>query len=109
VQNYTGKIITRGVFVDLAAHRGVDTRTRLRHHRRRPRRVPFAAIATDTWGIELLHNEIDVWQPLHVLLDDGRVDWTAADAYIREAGLRSGCPRVPGEFSECSSSTGCCR
>ena len=27
----------------------------------------IAAIATDTWGIEVLPNEIDVWQPLHVV------------------------------------------
>ena len=26
-----------------------------------------AAVATDTWGIEVLPNEIDVWQPLHVV------------------------------------------
>src|ERR1700761_794442 len=26
-----------------------------------------SAIATDTWGIEVLPNEIDVWQPLHVV------------------------------------------
>src|SRR5262245_13292946 len=27
----------------------------------------IAAIATDTWGIEVLPNEIDCWQPLHVV------------------------------------------
>ena len=118
VQNYTGKIITRGVLVDLAAHRGVDTlepgyaitaddldeylaaknlqirpgdalivRTGFMAARRGTwgdyaggpspglslhtapwlRDKDVAAVATDTWGIEVLPNEIDVWQPLHVV------------------------------------------
>jgi len=118
VQTYTGKIITRGVFVDLAEYRGVDTlepgypistddldeylgaknleirpgdalivRTGFMAARRGKwgdyaggpspglslHTAPWipdkdiAAIATDTWGIELLPNEIDVWQPLHVV------------------------------------------
>ena len=118
VQNYTAKIITRGVFVDLAAHRGVDAlepgyaittddlddylaathleirsgdaviiRTGFMAARRwnwgdyaggpspglslhtAPwlRDKDIAAIATDTWGIEVLPNEIDCWQPLHVV------------------------------------------
>jgi kynurenine formamidase len=118
VQNYTGKIVTRGVFVDLPAHRGVDTlepgyaittddldeyfaaknleirpgdalivRTGFMAARRGKwgdyaggpspglslhtapwlRDNDVAAVATDTWGIEVLPNEIDVWQPLHVV------------------------------------------
>jgi kynurenine formamidase len=118
VQNYTGKIVTRGVFVDLPAHRGVDTlepgyaitiddldeylaakdleirpgdalivRTGFMAARRGKwgdfaggpspglslHTAPWlhdhdiAAVATDTWGIEVLPNEIDVWQPLHVV------------------------------------------
>jgi kynurenine formamidase len=118
VQNYTGRIVTRGVFVDLAEHRGVDTlepgyaittddldeylsaknleirpgdaliiRTGFMAARRGNwgdyaggpspglslhtapwiRDKDIAAIATDTWGIEVLPNEIDVWQPLHVV------------------------------------------
>lgn len=118
VQNYTGKIVTRGVFVDLAEHHGVDTldpgyaittddleeylaakslevrpgdaliiRTGFMAARRANwgdyaggpspglslhtapwiRDHDIAAIATDTWGIEVLPNEIDCWQPLHVV------------------------------------------
>jgi kynurenine formamidase len=118
VHNYTGKIVTRGVFVDLPTHRGVDTlepgyaittddldeylaaknleirpgdalivRTGFMAARRGNwgdyaggpspglslHMAPWlhdkdiAAIATDTWGIEVLPNEIDVWQPLHVV------------------------------------------
>jgi len=118
VQNYTGKIVTRGVFVDLPAHRGVETLEpgyavttddldeylAAKHLQIRPgdalivrtgfmaarrgkwgdyaggpspglslhtapwlRDNDIAAIATDTWGIEVLPNEIDVWQPLHVV------------------------------------------
>jgi kynurenine formamidase len=118
VQNYTGKIVTRGVFVDLPTHRGVDTlepgyaittddldeylvskhleirpgdalivRTGFMAARRGKwgdyaggpspglslhtapwlRDNDIAAVATDTWGIEVLPNEIDVWQPLHVV------------------------------------------
>jgi kynurenine formamidase len=118
VQNYTGKILTRGVFVDLATHRGVDTlepgyaittddldeylaaknlqirpgdaliiRTGFMAARRGNwgdyaggpspglslhtaswiRDKDIAAIATDTWGIEVLPNEIDCFQPLHVV------------------------------------------
>jgi len=118
VQNYTGKIVTRGVFVDLATHRGVDTLEpgyaittddleeylAAKHLEIRPgdaliirtgfmsarrgnwgdyaggpspglslhtapwiRDKDIAAIATDTWGIEVLPNEIDCWQPLHVV------------------------------------------
>jgi kynurenine formamidase len=118
VQNYTGKIVTRGVFVDLPAYRGVDTlepgyaittddldeylaaknldirpgdaliiRTGFMAARRGNwgdyaggpspglslhtapwlRDNDVAAVATDTWGIEVLPNEIDVWQPLHVV------------------------------------------
>jgi len=118
VHNYTGKIVTRGVFVDLAEHRGADTlepgyaittdeldeylaaknleirpgdaliiRTGFMAARRDNwgdyaggpspglslhtapwiRDNDIAAIATDTWGIEVLPNEIDCWQPLHVV------------------------------------------
>lgn len=118
VQNYTGRIITRGVFVDLAEYWGVETldpgypittadlddylaakkleirsgdaliiRTGFMAARRGNWRdyaggaapglslhtAPWlrdhdiAAVATDTWGIEVLPNEIDVWQPLHVV------------------------------------------
>ncbi len=118
VQNYTGKIVTRGVFVDLATHRGVETldpgyaitaddldeyfaakhleirrgdaliiRTGFMAARRGDwadyaggpspelslhtaswlRDKDIAAIATDTWGIEVLPNEIDCFQPLHVV------------------------------------------
>ncbi len=118
VQNYTGKIVTRGVFVDLATHRGVDTLDpgyaittddldeylAAKHLEIRPgdallvrtgfmgvrrenwgdyaggpspglslhtaswiREKDIAAIATDTWGIEVLPNEIDCFQPLHVV------------------------------------------
>jgi kynurenine formamidase len=118
VQNYTGKLVTRGVFVDLAAHNGVGTlepgyaitaddldeylaakhlkirsgdaliiRTGFRAARRGSwgdyaggpspglslhtapwlRDKDIAAIATDTWGIEVLPNEIDCFQPLHVV------------------------------------------
>jgi kynurenine formamidase len=118
VQNYTGKILTRGVFADLAAHRGVDAlepgyaitaddldeclaaenleirpgdaliiRTGFMGARRGNRgdyaggpspglslhtaswirEKDVAAVATDTWGIEVLPNEIDCWQPLHVV------------------------------------------
>jgi kynurenine formamidase len=118
VQNYTGKIVTRGVFVDLAGYRDVDTlepgyaittddldeylgskkldirpgdallvRTGFMAARRGKwgdyaggpspglslDTAPWlhdndiAAVATDTWGIEVLPNEIDVWQPLHVV------------------------------------------
>jgi len=115
---YTGKLVTRGVFVDLPAHRGVDTlepgyaittddldeylaaknleirpgdalivRTGFMAARRGKwgdyaggpspglslhtapwlRDNDVTAVATDTWGIEVLPNEIDVWQPLHVV------------------------------------------
>lgn len=118
VQHYTGKIVTRGVFLDLAAHRGVDAlepgyaitaedleeclaaenldlrpgdallvRTGFMATRRGNwgdyaggpspglslhtapwlRDNDIAAVATDTWGIEVLPNEIDCWQPLHVV------------------------------------------
>jgi kynurenine formamidase len=118
VQNYTGKIVTRGVFVDLAEHRGIETldpgyaitvddieefltakdlvirpgdaliiRTGFMAVRRGRwgdyaggpspglslqtapwiRDNDIAAVATDTWGIEVLPNEIDCWQPLHVV------------------------------------------
>jgi len=118
VQNYTGKIVTRGVFVDIAEHRGVETldpgyaitaddldeclaannlqirpgdallvRTGFMGARRGKwadyaggpspglslhtatwiRDNDIAAVATDTWGIEVLPNEIDCWQPLHVV------------------------------------------
>ena len=118
VQTYTGKILTRGVFVDLAAHRGVDTLEpgyaittddlveylAAKNLQIRPgdaliirtgfmaawrgnwgdyaggpsaglslhtapwlRDKDIAAIATDTWGIEVLPNEIDCFQPLHVV------------------------------------------
>ena len=118
VQNYTGKIVTRGVFIDLATHWGVDAldpgyaiatddleqyleanhldvrpgdaliiRTGFMAARRENwgdyaggpspglslHTAPWlhdndiAAVATDTWGIEVLPNEIDVWQPLHVV------------------------------------------
>ena len=118
VQNYTGKIVTRGVFVDIAEHRGVETldpgyaitaddldeclaannlqirpgdallvRTGFMGARRGKwadyaggpspglslhtatwiRDNDVAAVATDTWGIEVLPNEIDCWQPLHVV------------------------------------------
>lgn len=118
VQNYTGRIVTRGVFVDLPEHRGVDAldpgyaistddldeclvaknleirpgdalivRTGFMAARRRNwgdyaggpspglslhtaawlREKDIAAVATDTWGIEVLPSEIDVWQPLHVV------------------------------------------
>ncbi|SPM42766.1 Kynurenine formamidase [Mycobacterium numidiamassiliense] len=118
VQNYTGKIVTRGVFVDLAAHWGVHSlepgyaittddldgylteknleirpgdalivRTGFLGARRERwgdyaggpspglslhtapwiRDQDIAAIAADTWGIEVLPNEIDCWQPLHVV------------------------------------------
>jgi kynurenine formamidase len=118
VQNYTGRIVTRGVFVDLAVHRGVDSlepgyaittddldeylaakgldlrpgdaliiRTGFLGARRGKwgdyaggpspglslhtapwiRDKDIAAVATDTWGIEVLPNEIDCWQPLHVV------------------------------------------
>jgi hypothetical protein len=118
VQHYTGKIVTRGVFVDLAEYRGVDTldpgyaitaddldeylatknlqirpgdalliRTGFMGVRRGNwgdyaggpspglslhtatwiRDNDIAAVATDTWGIEVLPNEIDCWQPLHVV------------------------------------------
>jgi len=118
VQNYTGKIVTRGVFVDIAEHRGVETldpgyaitaddldeclaannlqirpgdallvRTGFMGARRGKwadyaggpspglslhtatwiRDNDLAAVATDTWGIEVLPNEIDCWQPLHVV------------------------------------------
>ena len=118
VQNYTGKIVTRGVFVDIAEQRGVETldpgyaitaddldeclaannlqirpgdallvRTGFMGARRGKwadyaggpspglslhtatwiRDNDVAAVATDTWGIEVLPNEIDCWQPLHVV------------------------------------------
>lgn len=118
VQNYTGKIVTRGVFADLAEYRGVDSldpgyaiaaddldeylaaknlelrpgdaliiRTGFMAARRGNwedyaggsspglslhtapwiREKDIAAIATDTWGIEVLPNEIDCLQPLHVV------------------------------------------
>lgn len=118
VQNYTAKIVTRGVFIDLAVHRGADTldpgyaitaedldeylaaknleirpgdaliiRTGFMAARREKwgdyagghspglslhtapwlRAKDIAAIATDTWGIEVLPNEIDCWQPLHIV------------------------------------------
>lgn len=118
VQHYAGRIVTRGVFVDLAEHRGVDTlepgyaitvedledflaakglevrpgdalivRTGFLGARRGNwddyaggaspglslhtapwlREKDVAAIATDTWGVEVLPNEIDCWQPLHVV------------------------------------------
>jgi kynurenine formamidase len=118
VQNYTGKIVTRGVFVDLAEHRGIESldpgyaitvgdleeclaakdlvvrpgdalivRTGFMAARRGQwgdyaggpspglsletapwiRDKDIAAVATDTWGIEVLPNEIDCWQPLHVV------------------------------------------
>ena len=118
VQNYTGKIVTRGVFVDLAGHRGIESldpgyaitvddleecltakdlvvrpgdalivRTGFMAARRGRwgdyaggpspglslqtapwlRDNDIAAVATDTWGIEVLPNEIDCWQPLHVV------------------------------------------
>ncbi|MFY2859244.1 cyclase family protein [Mycobacterium sp. THU-M104] len=118
VQNYTGRIVTRGVFIDLAEHWGVEAldpgyaitvhdleeclaqtdlavrpgdalviRTGLMAARRGQwgdyaggpspglslhtapwlRDQDIAAIATDTWAIEVLPNEIDVWQPLHVV------------------------------------------
>ena len=118
VQNYTGKIVTRGVLVDLAEHRGVETlqpgypittddledclaaegveirpgdalivRTGFMKARRGNwgdyaggpspglslhtapwiRDNDIAAVATDTWGIEVLPNEIDCWQPFHVV------------------------------------------
>jgi kynurenine formamidase len=118
VQNYTGKIVTRGVFVDLAEHWQVEAlepgyaittddldeylaaknleirpgdalivRTGFMGVRRGKwgdyaggpspglslhtapwlRDKDIAAIATDTWGIEVLPNEIDCFQPLHVV------------------------------------------
>ncbi|MFD4369478.1 cyclase family protein [Rhodococcus sp. NPDC058521] len=118
VQHYTGKIITRGVFVDVAEHRGVDSlepgdaitvdelekclaakkleirtgdalivRTGFMAARRGKwqdyaggpapglslhtapwiREHDIAAVATDTWGVEVRPNEIDCWQPFHVV------------------------------------------
>jgi kynurenine formamidase len=118
VHNYTGRIVTRGIFVDLAEHRGVQSlepgyaitaddldeylaakklevrpgdalliRTGFMSVRRHNwgdyaggpspglslhtapwlREKDVAAIATDTWGIEVLPNEIECPQPLHVV------------------------------------------
>jgi kynurenine formamidase len=118
VQHYTGKMVTRGVFIDVPTFQGVDTlepgyaitpadldeylsakrltvgpgdalivRTGFMAARRDNwgdyaggpspglsldtapwlRDKDIAAVATDTWGIEVLPNEIDVWQPLHVV------------------------------------------
>lgn len=118
IENYTGKIAMRGVLVDVAAHRGVDSlrpgeaigpdevdvilRTRgmsiapgdallIRTGFMSARRgnwgdyaggsapglslhmAPWlhqhdvAAIATDTWGVEVRPNEIDYFQPLHII------------------------------------------
>lgn len=118
VHNWTAKIVTRGVFVDLAAHRGVESldpgyaittddldeyleakdleiragdalviRTGFLTSRRGRwsdyaggpspglslhtapwlRDKDIAAVAADTWGIEVLPSEIDCWEPLHVV------------------------------------------
>ncbi|ADG99445.1 cyclase family protein [Segniliparus rotundus DSM 44985] len=118
VQHYTGRIVTRGVFADLAEHRGVEAlepgdaitadeleeclaaegveirpgdalvvRTGFLGARRGKwadyaggaspglslhtapwlREKDIAAVATDTWGVEVLPNEIDCWQPLHIV------------------------------------------
>jgi kynurenine formamidase len=118
VHHYTGKIVTRGVFVDFPEFKGVPTldpgyaisvddfekylaaknlklrpgdallvRTGFMAARRGNwgdyaggpspglslhtapwiRENDIAAIATDTWGLEVLPNEIDCFQPLHVV------------------------------------------
>ncbi len=118
IQNMTGRIVTRGVFVDLANWKGVDSlqpgypivpdevdgyladkgitmrsgdalivRTGFMAVRRANwgdysggaapglslRMAPWlhrhgvAAVATDTWGVEVRPNEIPVFQPLHLV------------------------------------------
>lgn len=118
VHNWTARIVTRGVFVDLAADRGVESlelgyaittddleeyldangleirsgdalliRTGFMTARRgcwgdyaggpspglSLHTAPWlhdrdiAAVATDTWGIEVLPSEIDCWEPLHIV------------------------------------------
>ena len=118
VHHYTGKIVTRGIFVDLPEHKGVDSldpgyavsvddleeylaaknlqvragdalmlRTGFMAARRGNwgdyaggaspglslhtapwiRAKDIAAIGSDTWGLEVLPNEIDCFQPLHVV------------------------------------------
>ena len=118
VENYTGRIVMRGVLVDVATHRGVDAlrpgeaitpddldevldahtltvepgdallvRTGFMATRRGRwgdyaggpapglslhtapwlREHDVAAVATDTWGVEVRPNEIGYFQPLHVV------------------------------------------
>lgn len=120
IENYTGKVITRGVLVDVARHlgqpylepgqaitvehlenalaaQGVEeirkgdaliVRTGFLGHRRREwgdfgaggdspglslHTLPWiyehdiAAVATDTWGVEVRPNEIDYFQPFHIV------------------------------------------
>jgi kynurenine formamidase len=118
IENYTGRVVMRGVLVDVARHRDVESlppgtaitiadldevldahgltvdpgdallvRTGFMSERRDAwgdyaggpapglslhtapwlREHDVAAVATDTWGVEVLPNEIDVFQPLHVV------------------------------------------
>ena len=118
IENYTARIATRGLLVDLATERGVETldpgyavtaeeiegfldahalhvrrgdallvRTGFMAARRQKwgdyaggpapglslhtapwlHRAEVAAVATDTWGVEVRPNEIDYFQPLHIV------------------------------------------
>lgn len=118
IENYTARIATRGVLVDLATERGVESlepgypvtsddierclaahglhvrsgdalivRTGFMAARRQEwgdyaggpapglslhtapwlHRSQIAAVATDTWGVEVRPNEIDYFQPLHIV------------------------------------------
>ncbi|GAB3572647.1 cyclase family protein [Amycolatopsis endophytica] len=118
IENYTGRVVMRGVLVDLPAHRGVESlepgepitpdaieevlaahdvtvrpgdallvRTGFMAARRGHwgdyaggpapglslhtapwlREHDIAAVATDTWGVEVRPNEIGYFQPLHIV------------------------------------------
>ncbi len=118
IENYTGRIVMRGVLVDMPSHRGVDSlrpgeaitaadienfladhslgvepgdallvRTGFMAVRRDDwgdyagghapglslhaapwlREHDIAAVATDTWGVEVRPNEISYFQPLHIV------------------------------------------